>query len=50
VRVNSTTEAAVINRSESRLIALEQQNQAQRSKQKAPKTPAPDAKPVRKAG
>jgi hypothetical protein len=40
----------VINRSESRLIALEQRNQAQRSKQKPEKTPTPETKPVRKAG
>jgi len=47
-----TIEAAVINRSESRLIALERRNQAERSKQKASR-PAPvpnnDSVPTRKA-
>lgn len=45
-------EAAVINRNESRLIALERRNQAERSKQKAAR-PAPipknDSAPTRKA-
>jgi hypothetical protein len=35
VRGGLTNEAVVINRSESRLIALERRNQAERSKQKA---------------
>jgi hypothetical protein len=54
---NHKTEETVINRSESRLIALEQRNQAARSKQKAnlpaPGTqaaPAQNELPARKAG
>jgi hypothetical protein len=50
-RIRARFEAPVINRSESRLIALERRNRAERSKQQDAKpVPVPEPKSARKAG